>query len=227
MARDGVTISSTRRRRSARSPRTATPKFSWSTVSHSWPNASFSPVYLRNATAYGASPRLRADIVVNNFTGVAFTTGEVVIQSDGTPWRPLVHIRDISSAFLAVLEAPREAIHNEAFNVGSSNENYQICDVASIVQEVVPGCTVKYVEGGGPDPRCYRVNCDKLASTLPGFRTEWTVREGIEELHESFVRYGLTREAFARCIRLERIRELVSDDQLDSHLRWRSVPAGA
>ena len=115
---------------------------------------SFSPVYLRNATAYGASPRLRADIVVNNLGGVACTTGEVVIQSDGTPWRPLVHIRDISHAFLAVLEAPREAIHNQAFNVGSSEENYQIRDVATIVQAVVPGCSVKYLEGGGPDPRC-------------------------------------------------------------------------
>jgi len=136
----------------------------------------FSPVFLRNATAYGASPRLRADIVVNNFVGVAFTTGHIVIQSDGSPWRPLVHIRDISQAFLAVLEAPREAVHNEAFNVGSSAENYRVRDVADIVREVVPGCSVRYMEGGGPDPRCYRVNCDKLVRHIPGFRTQWTVR---------------------------------------------------
>lgn len=185
----------------------------------------FSPTFLRNATAYGASPRLRTDIVVNNLVGLAYTTGEVMIQSDGTPWRPLVHIRDISRAFLAVLEAPREAIHNQAFNVGSTDENYQIRDIAAMVQDIVPACSVKYLEGGGPDPRCYRVNCDKLASTLHGFRTEWTVRRGIEELYESFVRYRLTPETFARGIRLKRIQELVADDQLDSHLRWRRVPA--
>ena len=188
---------------------------------------SFSPTFLRNATAYGASPRLRADIVVNNLVGVAYTTGEVIMQSDGTPWRPLVHIQDISRAFLAVLEAPREAIHNQAFNVGSTDENYQIRDIATMVQDVVPGCSINYLEGGGPDPRCYRVNCDKLRATLPGFHTEWTVRRGIEELYERFVRYGLTRDMFARYIRLERIQELVSDHQLDSSLRWRTLPAVA
>jgi len=183
---------------------------------------SFSPIYLRNATAYGASPRLRADIVVNNFTGIAFTTGEVVIQSDGTPWRPLVHIRDISRAFLSVLEAPREAIHNQAFNVGSSDENYQIRDVAAIVQETVPGCRVKYLEGGGPDPRCYRVSCDKLRAHIPGFKTEWTVRKGVEELYASFVRNGLTTEMFARYVRLKRIEGHLMDGRLDPTLRWRT-----
>ncbi len=186
---------------------------------------SFSPTYLRNATAYGASPRLRADIVVNNLVGIAFTTGEIVIQSDGTPWRPLVHIRDISRAFLAVLEAPREAVHNQAFNVGSSAENYQIRDVAAIVQDVVPGCSVRYVEGGGPDPRCYRVNCDKLQKHLPGFRTEWTVRRGAEELHEAFVRYGLTSDMFARFVRLKKIQERLGGGQLDAALRWKPAEA--
>jgi nucleoside-diphosphate-sugar epimerase len=188
-------------------------------------DATFSPVYLRNATAYGVSPRLRADIVVNNFTGVAFTTGEVVIQSDGTPWRPLVHICDISRAFLAVLEAPREAIHNEAFNVGSSDENYQIRDVASIVQETVPGCTVKYLEGGGPDPRCYRVSCEKLTRHLPGFKTEWTVRKGVEELYSQFVRHGLTAERFNSYTRLMLIQAHLREGRLDPALRWRASVA--
>lgn len=185
----------------------------------------FSPVFLRNATAYGASPRLRADIVVNNLVGVAYTTGEVLIQSDGTPWRPLVHVQDISRAFLAVLEAPREAIHNQAFNVGSSLENYQIRDVASIVQEIVPGCSVSYLEGGGPDPRCYRVNCDKLTRHLPGFKTEWTVRRGAEELYRSFVENGLTKDMFAGYVRLKRIQELLSSGRLDETLRAKAAPA--
>jgi nucleoside-diphosphate-sugar epimerase len=181
---------------------------------------SFSPTFLRNATAYGISPRLRADIVVNNLVGVAYTTGEVLIQSDGTPWRPLVHIEDISRAFLAVLEAPRDAVHNQAFNVGSSKENYQIRDIAAMVQEVVPGCTVKYLEGGGPDPRCYRVNCDKLSRHIPSFRTKWTVRRGVEELYQRFVRQRLTSEMFAGYVRLARIQQLQGKNRLDSTMRW-------
>jgi nucleoside-diphosphate-sugar epimerase len=190
-------------------------------------DASFSPTYLRNATAYGASPRLRADIVVNNLAGVAYTTGEVLIQSDGSPWRPLVHVRDISRAFLAVLEAPREVVHNQAFNVGSTAENYQIRDVAAIVEDVVPGASVKYLDGGGPDPRCYRVNCDKLASTIPGFCTEWTVRKGVEELYAAFVRTRLTREMFDGFVRLRRIQERLRDGQLDATLRRRRSTVGA
>ena len=134
----------------------------------------FSPTYLRNSTAYGVSPRLRADLVVNNLVGFAYTTGEVLIASDGTPWRPLVHVEDICRAFLAILQAPRELVHNQAFNVGRTEENYQIRDVASMVEEIVPGSRVKYAEGGGPDLRCYRVNCDKIARTLPEFRPQWT-----------------------------------------------------
>ena len=128
----------------------------------------FSPTYLRNATAYGVSPRLRGDLVVNNLVGYAVTTGEVLIKSDGTPWRPLVHIEDITRAFLAVLEAPRELVHDEAFNVGRTEENYRIREVAEIVEEVVPGSRVQYAEGGGPDVRCYRVNCDKIRRGCPG-----------------------------------------------------------
>jgi nucleoside-diphosphate-sugar epimerase len=186
----------------------------------------FSPVFLRNATAYGASTRLRADIVVNNLVGVAVTTGEVLIQSDGTPWRPLVHVQDISRAFLAVLEAPREAVHNQAFNVGSSKENYQIREIADMVREVVPGCTIKYMEGGGPDPRCYRVNCDKLTRHIPGFATEWTVRKGVDELYAAYKANGLTKEMFAGYVRLKRIQDLLADGRIDgTSLRWRSAAA--
>ena len=185
----------------------------------------FSPTYLRNATAYGLSPRLRADIVVNNFVGVAYTTGEVVIQSDGTPWRPLVHVADISRAFLAVLEAPRAAIHNEAFNVGSTSENYQIRDVAEIVRQVVPGSSIKYLEGGGPDPRCYRVDCSKLARHVPGFQAAWDVRRGATELYESFVRHGLTGDMFSSFTRINKIQTLLAAGRLDASLCWQASEA--
>ena len=131
---------------------------------------SFSPTYLRNATAYGLSPRLRVDVVVNNLVGFAHTTGEVLIQSDGTPWRPLVHVEDIASAFLAVLDAPRELVHDEAFNVGASAENYRIRDLAEIVEEVVPGARASFAAGGGPDKRSYQVDCSKIARVLPDVR---------------------------------------------------------
>ena len=182
----------------------------------------FTPTFMRNATAYGASPRLRADIVVNNFVGIAYTTGEVVNQSDGTPWRPLVHIEDISRAVLAVLEAPRELVHNESFNVGSSTENYQIRDVADIVRGVVPGCTIKYAEDGGPDSRCYKVNCDKIARVL-GFQTTWTVERGANELYDSFKRLNLTAEMFSRFVRLKKIEALRAEQRLDGALRWQTV----
>ena len=186
----------------------------------------FSPTFLRNATAYGVSPRLRADIVVNNLVGVAYTTGDVLIQSDGTPWRPLVHIEDIARAFLAVLEAPREAVHNEAFNVGRTEENYRVRDLARMVQEIVPGSRVRYAEGGGPDPRCYRVDCGKLARTLPQFQPQWTARTGMQELHEAFKRHGVTREQFLgdRFLRVKHILKLQAEGRLDASLRWTDAP---
>jgi nucleoside-diphosphate-sugar epimerase len=165
--------------------------------------------------------------VVNNLVGVAYTTGEIAMQSDGTPWRPLVHIEDISRAFLAVLEAPRDAVHNEAFNVGNSSENYQMRDVAAIVQQVVPGSTIRYMEGGGPDPRCYRVDCGKLSRHLPDFKTTWDVRRGARELYEGFVRYGLTREMFANFIRIKRIQELLDAGRLDASLCWQPANVAA
>ena len=141
---------------------------------------SFSPTYLRNATAYGASPRLRLDIVVNNLTAVAMTTGQVRLESDGSPWRPLVHIEDISRAFLAVLEAPRDLVHDQAFNVGRPEDNVQVREVAELVRDAVPGSEVSFADGAGPDLRNYRVDFSKLNETFPDLRLRWGVREGIE-----------------------------------------------
>ena len=182
----------------------------------------FSPTFLRNSTAYGVSPRLRADVVVNNLVAIAFTTGEVLIQSDGTPWRPLVHIEDIGRAFLAVLHARREAVHNEAFNVGRSEENYRVRDLGELVEQVIPGSRVRYAEGGGPDPRCYRVDCSKIIRTLPEYRPQWSVRRGMEQLRDAFHAHGLTREELLgdRYFRIKRIRALQAAGMLDGNLRW-------
>jgi nucleoside-diphosphate-sugar epimerase len=189
---------------------------------------SFSPTYMRNATAYGVSPRLRVDVVVNNLVGYAHTAGEVLIQSDGTPWRPLVHVGDIASAFLAVLEAPRELVHDQAFNVGASSENYRIREVAEIVEEIVPGARASFAAGGGPDKRSYQVDCSKIARVLPQFQPRWTVARGVEELYEAYARNGLTFEEFTgnRYLRINRVRELQEGGRLDDELRWR-VPVSA
>jgi nucleoside-diphosphate-sugar epimerase len=191
----------------------------------------FSPVFLRNATAYGMSPRLRADVVVNSLVGYAVTTGEVFIQSDGTPWRPLVHVEDISRAFLAVLEAPRELIHNRAFNVGRSQENYRISEIADMVLEIVPGSRVRYAQDGGPDPRCYRVNCDEIARTLPSFQPRWTVRDGVRELYEAYRQNGLTLENFegpkSKYLRIKHLQRLLSSGRVDDQLRWNRAAAAA
>jgi nucleoside-diphosphate-sugar epimerase len=188
----------------------------------------FSPTFMRNATAYGLSPRLRADVVVNNLVGYAFTTGEVLIQSDGTPWRPLVHVRDFSSAFLAALQAPREVVHNQAFNVGRTEENYQVRDLGEIVGAEVEGSRIRYAEGGGPDPRSYRVDCSKIETTLPGYHPEWTVERGVRELRDAFAARSVDADEFLsqRYFRIRRIRSLLEDELLDDQLRWRA-PATA
>jgi nucleoside-diphosphate-sugar epimerase len=188
-------------------------------------DSDFSPTYLRNATAYGMSSRLRGDLVVNNLVGLALTTGEVLIKSDGTPWRPLVHIEDISRAFLVMLQAPRELIHDQAFNVGRSEENYQIRDIADIVAEVVPDCRITYASGGGPDKRSYQVDFSKMAETFPEFRPQWTVRRGVEELYQAFCAYGLTAEQFEgpTFLRIKRIKALLDSGRLGADLRWRRV----
>ena len=182
----------------------------------------FSPTFLRNATAYGVSPRLRFDLVLNNLVAWAHTKGLVYIKSDGTPWRPIVHIEDISRAFIAVLEAPRELIHNEAFNVGRNEDNYQIRDLATIVKETVPNCRVEYAPDAGPDKRCYRVDCSKIANTLPNFKPQWDARKGAAELYKVYQKVGLTLEEFegTKYQRIAHIKYLIGSEMLDSELRW-------
>src|SRR5262249_22289363 len=181
----------------------------------------FSPTFLRNATAYGFSPRLRTDVVVNNLVGHAVATREVLLQTDGSQWRPLIHVADICRAFLAVLEAPRQTVHNEAFNVGSTAENYRIRDVARIVQDVVSGSLVKLSGQAGPDLRHYRVRCDKFAERL-NFETTWTVERGAKEMLAAFERYGMTLAQLTgpRVQRLPRIKELLRDARVGDDLRW-------
>ncbi|MCW2936107.1 MAG: NAD-dependent dehydratase [Actinomycetia bacterium] len=181
----------------------------------------FSPTYLRNATAFGASRRLRLDIVVNNLTAAAVTTNQVRLESDGTPWRPLVHIEDISRAFLAMLEAPREVVHNEAFNVGRDEDNVQVRDIANMVAEAVPGAVVTLADNAGPDLRSYKVNFAKLTDTFPSLKLRWTVREGIDELIASYTKNGFTYDDFTsgRFVRLRRIKELLAADTVDDLLR--------
>ncbi|MDE2261220.1 MAG: NAD(P)-dependent oxidoreductase [Gammaproteobacteria bacterium] len=192
---------------------------------------SFSPTFLRSATAFGVSSRLRGDLVVNNLVGYAYTTGDVLIKSDGMPWRPLVHIEDIARAFVAVLEAPRDLVHNEAFNVGTTAENYRVREVAEMVAQIVPGSKVTFAGDASPDARNYRVDCEKIRSRLPDFAPRWTVRKGIEQVYGAFCHHGTSTEEFlsSQFIRLKRIRELQTAGALDEMLRWRVTarPASA
>ncbi len=188
----------------------------------------FSPTYLRNATAYGASPRLRLDIVLNDLVAHAHTRGLVYLKSDGTPWRPIVHVRDIVAAALAVLEAPRETVHDQAFNVCRTDQNYRIRELAEIVAEVVPGSRIEYAEGAGPDKRCYRVSGDKLARALPSLELEWDARRGAEELYDAYRRVGLTADDLEgpRYVRLKHLENLLAGGRLGPELRWQAA-AGA
>lgn len=191
---------------------------------HDLAGDNFSPVSLRNATAYGVSPRLRLDLVLNNLVGWAITTGRVVLQSDGTPWRPIVHIEDISRAFVAVLKAPREAIHDRAFNVGRTQSNYRILDLAEIVAETVPGCEIEIAEGAGPDKRTYRVDCSRIENELPGFDPQWDAHRGARELYHAFRKYGMTEELFQGplYVRLKHLQSLIADGRMSTDLRWQS-----
>ena len=185
-------------------------------------DARFSPVFLWSATAYGFSPRIRFDLVLNNLTAHAFTSGKVLLKSDGTSWRPIVHIEDIGRAFVAALEAPVEAVHNEVFNVGITTENYRIREIAEIVEETVPCSRVEFAAGAGPDKRTYRVDCSKIARLLPKFRPQWTARRGARELYRRYSEYGLLLEDFegARYQRLAYLQSLIARGAIDGNLRW-------
>jgi nucleoside-diphosphate-sugar epimerase len=182
----------------------------------------FCPTYLRASTAFGVSPRIRFDLVINNLTAWAVTTGRVFLKSDGTPWRPLVHVEDICRAYIAVLNAPIDLVHNEAFNVGLTTENYQMSELADIVKDVVPGCRVDYADDAGPDTRCYRVDCNKIARVLHGFKPQWTVRRGVEELYLQYKETGLTLEEFEgeKFMRIAHLQWLIKTGLLDEDYRW-------
>ncbi|PSQ53962.1 MAG: NAD-dependent dehydratase [Bacteroidetes bacterium QH_10_64_37] len=189
----------------------------------------FTPTSLRNATAYGASPRLRFDLVVNNLTAWAMATGEVFLKSDGTPWRPIVHVRDISQAFIAVLEADRGHVHDEAFNVGRTDENYQIREIAEVIRETVPNTEIGFADDASPDERTYRVSCEKIQRALPAYEPQWTLERGAEELYEAYEHHGVRVDDFEgpRYKRLAQIQKLKADGLLDDTLRWTHAPKTA
>jgi len=185
----------------------------------------FSPTFLRNATVYGVSPRMRFDLVLNNLVAWACTTGRVHIKSDGSPWRPIVHVEDVGRAFLAVLAAPRDTVYNQAFNVGQTTENYRVRDLAEIIRDVVPGSRVEYAAGGGPDPRCYRADFEKIHRLLPEFKPQWTARRGAEALATVYRSVGLVLEDCEgpRFKRIDHLKHLLASGRVDPSLRWRAA----
>jgi|SRR5579859_4311156 len=189
----------------------------------------FCPTFLRSATAYGVSPRHRFDIVLNNLVAWAMTTGLVYLKSDGSPWRPIVHIADISRAFLSVLAAPREVVFNQAFNVGLNEENYRVRELAEIVRETVPGCRIEYAKDAEPDKRTYRVDFSKIARELPAFKPQWNARRGAQELYQAYQKYGVKLEEFEgpKYKRVDHVRQLLRTGELNETLRWRSEVVAA
>ena len=185
-------------------------------------NERFCPVFLRNATAYGVSPRHRFDLVLNNLAAWAYTTGRVLLKSDGTPWRPLIHVSDICRGFLAALAAPPERVSGQAFNVALAGENHRIRHVAEVVRDTIPDCELELAPGAGPDTRCYRVATAKIERLLPEFRPEWTVAKGAQELYAAYRRARLTPEAFEgpRFNRIAHIEQLLAEGSVDRDLRW-------
>jgi len=183
-------------------------------------NEQFSPTFLRNATAYGVSPRLRLDLVLNDLVASAVVTGRVRVLSDGTPWRPLIHVEDIARAFVAMLEAPREAVHGQAFNVGAPGENYRVSELAELVRHAVPGSRIEYAEGAAPDRRSYRVDLARVARAVPGFAPRWTARDGIRELRDAFLGAGPAAVDLhgSRFRRVRRIRQLLDEGLVDPRL---------
>jgi nucleoside-diphosphate-sugar epimerase len=187
-------------------------------------NGEFSPTFLRNATAYGASPRMRFDIVLNNLSGLAWTTNEIKMTSDGQPWRPLVHVLDICQAIACSLEAPVEAVHNQILNVGDTEENYRVREIAEIVSNTFPGCQLTLGRSDGDD-RSYRVSFDKIKAQLPGFNPKWNAQKGAEQLHELFERIDMTDERFQfrAFTRIKQLQYLIQSNQLDKELFWRKA----
>jgi nucleoside-diphosphate-sugar epimerase len=182
----------------------------------------FSPAFLRNATAYGASPRMRFDIVLNNLSGLAWTTKEIKMTSDGQPWRPLVHVLDICQAIACTLEAPAEDVHNQIFNVGATQENYRVREIAEIVSETFPGCKLTLGKSDGDD-RSYRVSFDKIKTHLPEFQPQWNARRGAEQLHDLFERIDMAAERFQfrAFTRIKQLQYLIDTQQIDEALFWR------
>ena len=182
----------------------------------------FSVTFMRNSTAYGISPKLRIDLVVNNLVGWAVTTGQIKIMSDGTPWRPLVHAEDIARAFIAVIEAPKEVVNQQSYNVGQTEENFQIRDIAKLVGEVVPGCSVIITGEHGSDSRSYKVNFDKITRELPNFKPQWTLKKGIEEVYEAYKKYGMNEDKFTGryFIRLKQLQYHIDNKHINDKLFW-------
>ena len=186
-------------------------------------NDNFCVTFLRNSTAYGVSPKLRLDLVVNNLVGWAVTTGQIKIMSDGSPWRPLVHAEDIARAFIAVIEAPKETVNRKSYNVGQNAENFQVRDIANLVGEVIPGCNVIITGEHGSDSRSYRVNFDLIANELTNFKPQWTLKKGIEEIYQAYKKLGMDQDKFNNryFIRLKQLQYLMSTDKIDGNLFWR------
>ncbi len=186
-------------------------------------DSNFSPTFPRSGTAYGVSPRLRFDLVLNNLVAWAFTTGRVHLKSDGMAWRPIVHIEDIARAFIAILHAPQNLIHNQIFNVGQSEENYRVRQLAEIVAETVPGSQIEYVQGASGDKRCYRVDCSKLEKMLSEFKPQWNAKRGAKELYETFKKFGLTLAEFEgpKYQRVAHLKYLLASGLLDETMRWK------
>ena len=182
----------------------------------------FSPVFLRNGTAYGVSPRLRVDLVLNNLVACAYTTGKIKIMSDGSPWRPLVHVEDISAAFIALLEAPRDIIHNQAFNIGQNSENYRVKEIAETVKKIVPNSEIEYAGKPDLDSRTYKVNFDKIKNKLINFQPKWNLEKGAVELYNAFKKQNLSYEEFQghKYIRLKHIAHLIDNHKLDNNFFW-------
>lgn len=182
----------------------------------------FSPTFMRNSTAYGVSPRIRFDVVLNNLSAWAYTTGQVRMKSDGTPWRPLVHIEDISRGVIAALESPREKVHNEAFNVGRNSENYQVRQLADFVQQTIPNCEISFAGDASPDLRNYRVNFDKFEKTFPDFALQWNALDGARSIYDSYAKFGLDKDDYEgpKYKRIAQLKSLIASGQLDETMRW-------